>query len=103
MGSNFEDRLLLADSDPQAALEYRATAEEVMETQRRIFEAHMAEGVPITPEIAGPYVTARRELGQLNRICLRHAAVRLDDARRSNGEESDLESTVIHYDLNNPH
>lgn len=96
------ERLLLAEMDYQAAQEFRAVAEQAVKLRERAVELHeVTEGqVPLAARQALSRVTL--EYKRLNRICLRHAARRLDDSMRAEGMDSEMESYVILFDIQNP-
>lgn len=96
------ERMLLADTDPQAALEFRAVAEEEMNLRQRAVELYEAVGDPVPDRARETLAKATLELKELNRVVLLHAARRLDAAKRSEGVDSEMESAVMMFDIENP-
>ena len=80
MSEGHIQRLLLAESDFDAAQSFRAVAEEALKLYAVGLEPATDQGI-FTPSPAyRAWATAKRELKELNRVCLRHAARRLDAA-----------------------
>lgn len=102
MTTGHSDRMLLADFDAQAALSFRAVAEEAVKLHERAAELHIAVGDAVPEHTQHLLDTARFELKELNRVCLRHAARRLDVSLRAEGEDSEWESAVMQFDIANP-
>lgn len=102
MSTGHIERLLLADADHLAALEFRAVSEEAVKLRERAVELHTAVGgeAPLAAQRA--LAAARLEYKQLNRICLRHAARRLDASMRAEGKDSEMESAVMLFDITHP-
>lgn len=100
MGQN--ERLLLAETDYQVAQQFRAVAEEVVKLWERAAELYTAVEDATPASTQASLDTARLELKQLNRVCLRHAARRLDAAMQSEGQDSEMESAVIHFEMTHP-
>lgn len=96
------ERMLLADNDPQAALEFRAVAEEEMNLRQRAVELYEAVGDDVPEHARAALVKATFEVKELTRVCLRHAARRLDMALHAEGKPSELESAVMIFDITNP-
>jgi hypothetical protein len=102
MSEGHIERLLLADLDYQAALEFRAVAEEAVKLRERAVELHVAVGSMAPTKATRALARAQQEYKQLNRICLRHAARRLDASLRAEGTASEMESAVILFDITHP-
>lgn len=96
------ERMLLAEHDRQAAQSYRAIAEEVVKMREKAVELHTAVDAHVPEEAQQALESARLELRQFNRICLRHAARRLDASLRAEGHQSEMESAVIFFDITHP-
>jgi 3-oxoacyl-[acyl-carrier-protein] synthase III len=96
------ERLLLADTDPQAALEFRSQAEEELRLRERTFELYEVVGDPVPERELHAMAQARIQVKELNRVVLHHAARRVDAAKRAQGLESEMESAVMLFDIENP-
>jgi hypothetical protein len=102
MSEGHIERLLLADTDYQAALGFRDVAEEVVKLREQALELYTSVGSEPPAMVSKALAAAQREYKQLNRICLRHAARRLDASMRAEGKESEMESAVILFDITHP-
>lgn len=102
MDMGHTERMLMADNDPQAALEFRAVAEAEMDLRQRAVELYEVVGDPVPDRAREMLAKATLELKQLNRVVLRHAARRMDNAKRAEGVDSEMESAVIMFDIENP-
>lgn len=102
MSRGHVERLLLAERDYQAAISFRAVAEEAVKLRERAVELYEAVESDVPAEAHSALQTAQLEYKQLNRVCLRHAARRLDAALRAEGTDSDMESATILFDIANP-
>lgn len=96
------ERLLLAQSDHQAALEFRAVAEESLKLRERALELHLAVYNEAPLEAVHARDIAWLEKKQLDRICLHHSAQTLDKAWQIAGWESDMASVVAMWDIIEP-
>ena len=102
MSEGHIQRLLLAESDFDAAQSFRAVAEEAVKLYAVGIEPATDQGIfPPSPAYR-TWATAKRELKELNRVCLRHAARRLDAACRADGAPSEMESAVMLFDITHP-
>ena len=97
-----EERLMLADNDPQAALMFRDQAEEEMKLRQRAVELYELVGDPVPESTRNALNRAVFEVKQLNRVVLHHTARRVDTAKRAQGRDSELESEVMLFDIQNP-
>jgi hypothetical protein len=95
-------RLLLAESDFDAAQAFRAVAEEALKLYAEALESDPATGIDRTSPAYRAWAKCKRELKELNRVCLRHTARRLDAAMRADGKESEMESQVMLFDITHP-
>lgn len=102
MTTGHSERMLLANMDYEAALSFRAVAQESVKLHERAVELHEAVGDAVPPHAQRLLETARFELKELNRVCLRHAACVLDSALHAEGQDSEWESAVILFDIQNP-
>ncbi len=102
MSKGHIERLLLAEVDYQAAQSFRAIAEEAVKLREAEAEAYTLAGEGLPERVQSALSRVRLECKQLNRICLRHAARRLDLAMHAEGRESEMESAVILFDIRNP-
>lgn len=102
MSEGHIQRLLLAESDFEAAQEFRSVAEEALKLYAAALEPYNESGETPPAPMFRAWAKARREVKELNRICLRHAARKLDAAYRAEGEESEWESRVIQFDISHP-
>ena len=102
MSEGHIERLLLAGLDYQAALAFRAVAEESVKLRERAVELHTAVGTVAPAKAVSALARAQQEYKQLNRICLRHAARRLDASLHAEGKVSEMESAVILFDITHP-
>jgi len=102
MSTGQTERLLLADMDYQAAQAFRAVAEEAVKLRERAVELYRAAEGEVPAEAQHALSRVTLEYKRLNRICLRHAARRLDASLRAEGQESEMESAVILFDIQNP-
>ena len=102
MRTDHDYRLLFADADYASARAFREDADELLRIHTRLIELYIeVEGVPPQQAIDDFFVS-RFQAAQLTRICLRHAARRLDTSLRLRGIESDWESQVIQFDIDRP-
>lgn len=102
MSKGHVERLLLAEKDYQAALGFRAVAEESVKLRERAVELYATVESEVPAAAQRALELARLEYKQLNRVCLRLAARRLDASLRAEGKESDMESATILFDIANP-
>ena len=97
------ERLLLAESDFEAAQGFRAVAEKVVTLYQVELDLQSATGGYTSGRDAYPaWAIAKRQLKELDRVCLRHAARRLDSAQRAAGVQSEMESETMFYDITHP-
>ncbi len=96
------ERLLVAETDYIAAQDFRKLAEHSVKLYEENLGLYRTAGEDIPDEALRALDSARLEYQQLNRVCLRHAARRLDAAKRAEGEESEMESAVIMFDISHP-
>lgn len=89
------ERLLLADANPDAALELRAIAEDESALLRREIALYVAVGTMVPERLVEAEQAAARGAEELSRVCLRHAARRLDDAMDAAGEPREMEAAVL--------
>lgn len=92
----------MADGDAEEATRYREVAEAVVELRQRAVDECFDGAAEVRQDAFEKLSEARRELKELNRICLRHSAKTLDAQRRAAGQTSDIESEAIFYDITNP-
>lgn len=102
MNTGHTERLLLADMDYQAAQAFRAVSEEAVKLRERALEMYTDAGSEPPEQAVRALAKARLEYKQLNRICLRHAARRLDASLHAEGRESEMESAVMLFDITHP-
>lgn len=102
MSMGHVERLLLADTDYQAALGFRDVAEEVVKLREQQRELYTAVGSEVPLVVSKAVADAQREYKLLNRICLRHAARVLDASLHAEGKMSEMESAVILFDITHP-
>lgn len=95
-------QLLAAETDYPTARRLRDAAH--AELQRITYEAQNVHGTdsPAAEGLVRDLQGARLDFQLLNRVCLRHAARRLDAVRRAGGKASELESAVILWDIAHP-
>jgi len=94
--------LLQADADQKVAVAYREAAKCVVTACERMVEMYVEAQNDVPPHVTEDLATAKLEFNQLNRICLHHAARKLDASIRSGGANSDNESAVILFDAQHP-
>jgi len=102
MSEGHEQRLLLAELDYEAAQNFRAVAEELLNLHAVAMEPYNVSGETPPSAIHNSWAIAKRELKELNRVVLRHAARRLDASYRAQGQESEMESAVMQFDITHP-
>lgn len=95
MGMEDAERLLLAGANPDAALELRSMAEDKCALVRREIALYVAVGAMVPERLIEDEEAATREAQELSRVCLRHAARRLDDVMHAAGEPSRMEARVL--------
>lgn len=96
------ERLLVAENDYATAKDFRAVAEQVVKLRTTAVELYTAVDQSVPDEARTALEAAQLEYKQLNRICLRHAARQLDVSLRAEGQDSEMESAVIMFDISNP-
>lgn len=102
VSTGYTERLLLAELDYQAAQSFRAVAEEALKQREGAADLYRATGDHVPPATQAALTRVALEYKRLNRICLRHAARRLDASLHAEGQESEMESLVILFDIQNP-
>jgi len=102
MSQGHTERLLIADTDYQAAQEFRTVAEAKVRLRQQTADLYIATDSPLPAHVSMALQRAKRECTELNRICLRHAARRLDASLHAEGKPSEMESAVMLFDITRP-
>lgn len=92
----------MAELDYPTARQYREKAEENLKLRKRLVDLYAQARPEVPSDARRALATAKLEYKHLNRICLRHAARRLDASLRAEGRESEMESAVMFWDVTNP-
>lgn len=89
------ERMLLAEANRDAALELRSIAEEESVLLQRELALYTAAGAVVPERLIEAEASAARDVRELSRACLLHAARHLDDALADAGQERGIESAVL--------